>query len=94
MDKRKICVPGGGCRKCEPLLSAAKEAVQNREIDADIACITDFAVIAGYGILQTPALMIDGKVVSEGRVLRARTSRRCCKVQRNEQGGYHADRTH
>ncbi len=72
MDKRKIYVLGGGCRKCEALLAAAKEAVQNRGIDADIEYITDFAVIAGYGILQTPALMVDGKVVSEGRVLRAK----------------------
>lgn len=72
MAKRNLKVLGGGCSRCEALLAAAKEAVQNRGVDADIEYITDFSAIAGYGIMSTPALMIDGKVVSAGRVLKAK----------------------
>lgn len=64
-----IKVLGGGCSKCETLLENTKKAVQEKGIEAEIEYITDFSVIAGYGIMSTPALMIDGKVVSTGRVL-------------------------
>ena len=64
-----IKVLGGGCSKCEALLENTKKAVQEIGIEAEIEYITDFSVIAGYGIMSTPALMIDGKVVSTGRVL-------------------------
>ena len=50
-------------------LENTKKAVQEKGIEAEIEYITDFSVIAGYGIMSTPALMIDGKVVSTGRVL-------------------------
>ena len=63
-----IKVLGGGCSKCEALLENTKKAIQEKGIEAEIEYITDFSVIAGYGIM-TPALMIDGKVVSTGRVL-------------------------
>lgn len=64
-----IKVLGGGCSKCETLLENTKKAVQEKGIEAEIEYITDFSVIAGYGIMSTPALMIDGKVVSTGCVL-------------------------
>ncbi len=64
-----IKVLGGGCSKCEALLENTKKAIQEKGIEAEIEYITDFSVIAGYGIMSTPALMIDGKVVSTGRVL-------------------------
>ena len=46
--------------------------MQEKGIEAEIEYITDFSIIAGYGIMSTPALMIDGKVVSTGRVLNAK----------------------
>ena len=64
-----IKVLGGGCSKCEALLENTKKAVQEKGIEAEIEYITDFSVIAGYGIMSTPALMNDVKVVSTGRVL-------------------------
>jgi small redox-active disulfide protein 2 len=67
-----IKVLGGGCCKCENLLSAVKEAVAQKGIDAEIEYITDMARIMEYGIMSTPALMIDNKVVSMGRVLKAK----------------------
>ncbi|ERT57805.1 thioredoxin family protein [Megasphaera vaginalis (ex Srinivasan et al. 2021)] len=63
-----IKVIGGGCSKCEKMLEAVKKAVNHCGIDADIQYVTDFSAIAGYGIMRTPALMIDGSVVLSGRV--------------------------
>ena len=67
-----IKVLGGGYCKCENLLSAVKDAVAEKGIEAEIEYITDMAKIMEYGIMSTPALMIDGKVVSMGRVLKAK----------------------
>ena len=67
----KLKVLGGGCRKCETLLANAKEAVVNAGVEAEVEYITDFAVIASYGIMSTPALIVDDKVVSMGRVLKS-----------------------
>lgn len=67
-----IKVLGGGCCKCENLLEAVKEAVAEKGGDAEIEYITDMARIMEYGIMSTPALMIDNKVVSMGRVLKAK----------------------
>ena len=67
-----IKVLGGGCCKCENLLGAVKEAVAEKGIEAEIEYITDMAKIMEYGIMSTPALMIDTKVVSRGRVLKAK----------------------
>ncbi len=65
-----IKVLGGGCSKCEALLANVKEALAESAKEADVEYITDFSVIAGYGIMSTPALMIDGKVISGGKVLK------------------------
>ncbi len=67
-----IKVLGGGCCKCENLLSAVKEAVAQKGIDAEIEYITDMSKIMEFGIMSTPALMVDNKVVSMGRVLKAK----------------------
>ncbi len=67
-----IKVLGGGCRKCKDLLAAVKEAAAEKGIEAEIEYITDMARILEYGILSTPALMIDNKIVSMGRVLKAK----------------------
>lgn len=66
-----IKVLGGGCRKCETLLENTKEAVKNLGIGADIEYITDYSVIASYGIMSTPALIKDEKIVSMGKVLKS-----------------------
>lgn len=67
----KIKVLGSGCSKCEALLAVTKEAVQHLGIDAEIEYVTDFAQIARYGVMSTPTLVVDEKVVSAGRVLKA-----------------------
>ena len=67
-----IKVLGGGCRNCENLLAAVKEAVVEKGIEAEIEYIIDMAKIMEHGIMSTPALMVDNKVVSMGRVLKAK----------------------
>jgi small redox-active disulfide protein 2 len=67
-----IKVLGGGCRNCENLLAAVKEAVSEKGIEAEIEYVTDMSKIMEYGIMSTPALMVDNKVVSMGRVLKAK----------------------
>ena len=67
-----IKVLGGGCCKCENLLEAVKEAVAEKGVDAEIEYITDMARIMEYGIMSTPALMIDNKIVSMGRGLKTK----------------------
>lgn len=64
-----IKVLGGGCSKCEKLLSNVKEAVSKTGTEAEIEYITDFSIIGSYGIMTTPALIVDGKIVSTGKVL-------------------------
>jgi small redox-active disulfide protein 2 len=59
-------------QNCERLLKATKEAVENKEVDAEIEYITDIEKIMSYGIMSTPALVIDEKVVATGRVLKTK----------------------
>ncbi len=65
-----IKVLGPGCKKCIALESATKEALKNLNMDTEIDHITDFAEIASYGVMNTPALVVGGKVVSMGKVLK------------------------
>lgn len=66
-----VKVLGAGCSKCETLLKNVKEAIKNRGVNAEVDYITDFSVIAGLGIMSTPALMVDEKFVSMGKVLKS-----------------------
>ena len=66
-----IRVLGGGCRSCEALLEAATEAVKAKGTDAAVEYITDYEKIMEYGVMSMPALMIDDRIVSAGRVLKA-----------------------
>lgn len=67
-----IKVLGSGCCKCENLLEAVKEAIAEKGIAAEIEYITDMPRIMEYGIMSTPALMVDNKVVSMGRALKTK----------------------
>ena len=62
---------GTGCRKCKALLATTEEAVQSMGVQADIEYVTDMMKIAETGLLSTPGLIIDNKIVSSGKVLEA-----------------------
>lgn len=65
-----VKVLGSGCAKCNALEEATKEALAELGMNTDIEHVTDFAQIASYGVMSTPALVVDGKVVSYGKVLK------------------------
>ncbi len=65
-----VKVLGSGCKKCNELEAATKAALENLGMDTAIDHVTDFAAIASYGVMTTPALVVDGKVVSFGKVLK------------------------
>jgi small redox-active disulfide protein 2 len=65
----KIQVLGTGCQNCVRLAKNAEEAVKAKGADCEIQKVTDIKEIMGYGVMQTPALVIDGQVKSVGKVL-------------------------
>ena len=67
-----IKVLGAGCKRCEALLNATKEAVSSKGVDAEVEYVTGLEKIASYGVMSMPALVIEGKVVSAGKVLKAK----------------------
>jgi len=64
----KIIVLGPGCAKCRETEKVVKEAVAESGIAADIEKVTDIMEIAGYGVLGTPAVVVDGQVKSVGKI--------------------------
>ncbi len=64
----EIKVLGTGCPKCKSLEKATREAVAELNIDAVVTKEEDIVKIMGYGIMQTPGLVINEKVVISGRV--------------------------
>ena len=66
-----VKILGSGCEKCNALEAAAKAALEQLGMDTTIDHVTDFSQIAAYGVMTTPALVVDGKVVSYGKVLKA-----------------------
>lgn len=63
-----IKILGGGCINCRTLEKNTREALKELNIEANIEDVTDFKEIAKYGIMRTPGLVVDGKVLSYGRV--------------------------
>jgi small redox-active disulfide protein 2 len=71
MTARLIEILGPGCAKCELLAKHAEEAATALGIEFAVIKVKDPAVIARYGVMQTPALVVDGTVKLVGRVLTA-----------------------
>lgn len=65
----KIEILGTGCPKCKTLTANAEKAVKELGIEAEIVKVTELKKIIDYGVMLTPALAIDGKVKSAGKVL-------------------------
>lgn len=65
-----IKILGSGCTKCVTLAENTKVALSELDMEAEIVKVTDFAEIAAFGVMSTPALAIDEKIVSFGKVLK------------------------
>ena len=64
----EIKVLGTGCPKCLTLEKTTKDIVAEMQIDAVVEKVDDIMKIMEYGIMKTPALVVDGKVVVSGRI--------------------------
>lgn len=63
----KIKVLGTGCASCKTLEKSTRLAVDEMGVDAEVKKIEDIVEIMGYGVMRTPALVIDEKVVMYGK---------------------------
>ena len=72
MEKNSIGVKilGDGCAKCNQLEAATIDALSELGMDTTIDHVKEYEKIAAYGVMTTPALVVDGKVVSYGKVLK------------------------
>lgn len=66
--KMNIKILGPGCPKCKTLFNAVNEVVNENAIDAEVTKVEDIMQIMNYGVLSTPCLVINEKVVFSGRV--------------------------
>lgn len=70
-DKKvSIKVLGEGCEKCDKVNESLKEAIEILNLDADVEKIEDLIEIVTYGVMSTPGIVINEKVVSVGKVLK------------------------
>jgi small redox-active disulfide protein 2 len=69
-ERASVKVLGSGCAKCNQLEAATKAALDQLGMDTTIDHVSDFTQIASYGVMTTPALVVDGKVLSYGKVLK------------------------
>jgi small redox-active disulfide protein 2 len=69
MDTIKIEILGTGCKKCQQLEANVKEALANLDLTAEVLHVTDPVEISMRGVMSTPAMAINGKVVSKGHVI-------------------------
>lgn len=67
----RIAVLGSGCKNCHALWENVRQAVGNMGLSEPVAYITDMEQIARSGVMSLPAVLVDGRVVSSGRVLSA-----------------------
>ena len=69
-DRANILILGPGCKNCKALEKNVETALKKTSRSASLDHVTDFEEIAKYGIMSTPGLVIDGNVVSAGKVLK------------------------
>lgn len=65
----RVKILGSGCAKCGQLAQNTLQALERLGLEPEIDHVTDFAQIAAYGVMTTPALVVDGKVLAYGKVL-------------------------
>lgn len=63
-----IKILGGGCANCKRLEQIARKVVEENQIEADFDHVTEYPDIMRYGVMSTPALVVDEKVLCSGRI--------------------------
>ncbi len=64
----EIKILGPGCPKCKTLEKLTREVVEQNHIDATVSKVDDIVEIMNYGVMTTPALVVNEKVIMKGRV--------------------------
>jgi small redox-active disulfide protein 2 len=64
----EIKILGTGCAKCKSLERVTREVVDEMNLDATVTKVEDIVEIMAFGVMTTPALVVDGKVLVKGRV--------------------------
>jgi small redox-active disulfide protein 2 len=65
---KKIQVLGPGCANCSRLASVAEAVAKELGLEYELEKVTEITAIVGFGVMKTPALAVDGKVLVSGRV--------------------------
>ena len=63
-----VKILGPGCKNCQNLETRTRQALDQLGLDAEVEKVTDYAAIAGYGVMTTPGLVVDDKLLVSGRV--------------------------
>lgn len=66
-----VKVLGTGCRKCNQLYDEVTKAIAQSGVEVDLSKVEKIDEIAAYGVLSTPALVVDGQVKSTGKIPKA-----------------------
>ncbi|MFP4521136.1 MAG: thioredoxin family protein [Fibrobacterota bacterium] len=64
----KIQILGTGCPKCKKLTEAVQQVVNENNIDVEVSKVEDINEIMKFGVMMTPALVVDGEVKDAGRI--------------------------
>jgi small redox-active disulfide protein 2 len=67
-EKRKLIVLGPGCARCENLARVTGQAAEELGLDYHLEKLTDIKQFASFGLMMTPGLVVDGKLVVQGKV--------------------------
>jgi len=81
-----VKVLGGGCKNCHKLQENTQEALQTLGMDTRVELVTDPAKIVAYGVMSTPALVVDETVVATGRVLTSQQAAEAIRGVRTAKG--------
>lgn len=65
---KQVKVLGSGCRNCETTAEIIHQAAQAADVEIELEKVTDIAEIMAFGVMSTPGVVIDGKVVHSGGV--------------------------
>jgi small redox-active disulfide protein 2 len=65
---KRLAILGPGCPKCRKLAEDTRRAAEELGLDFEISKITDIRAISGFGVMMTPALVVDGEVKCVGKV--------------------------
>ena len=81
-QKLHLKILGSGCKKCQALEENVSQAASDMGLVFSIDHVKDFAQIATYGVMSTPALVINGKVASFGKVLTVQQAKELLEADR------------